>query len=151
MRRACTEDELLERWTLAPEERLLVLSKSSTHSLGFALLLKFLQAQGRFPHDPYEIPAAAVAYVARQLQVSAGAWSEYDWKARMIKYHRAAIRETLGFRESTIADSESVMEWAARHVLPQQRDVDRVEPSRRNVEVVVSCVPREAAAFQATE
>ena len=27
----------------------------------------------------------------------------------------------------------------------------RIEPSRRNVEVVVSCVPREAVAFQATE
>lgn len=52
MRRVCTEDELLERWTLAPEERLFVLGKSSTHSLGFALLLKFLQAQGRFPRDP---------------------------------------------------------------------------------------------------
>jgi hypothetical protein len=35
----------------------------------------------------------------------------------------------------------------------EQRQLDGrgIEPSRRNVEVVVSCVPREAAAFQATE
>jgi hypothetical protein len=41
MRRTCTEEELLEKWTLAPEERLLIASKSGAHSLGFALLLKF--------------------------------------------------------------------------------------------------------------
>jgi hypothetical protein len=37
MRRACTEHELLEQWTVAPEERLLVLGKSGTHSLGVTL------------------------------------------------------------------------------------------------------------------
>ena len=127
MRRACTEDELLEQWTLAPEERLLVIGKAGAHSLGFAMLLKFLQAEGRFPRDPYEIPAAAVAYVARQLQVPTDGWAEYDWKGRTIKHHRAAIREALGFRESTVADSEAVMDWATEHVLPQEWDVERVK------------------------
>jgi hypothetical protein len=127
MRRACTEDELLAQWTLAPEERLLVLGRAGTQSLGFAMLLKFLQAEGRFPRDPYEIPAAAVAYVAQQLQVSTDGWVDYDWKGRTVKYHRAAIREALGFRESTVADSQAVMEWAAKHVLPQESDADRVK------------------------
>jgi Domain of unknown function (DUF4158) len=127
MRRACTEDDLLEQWTLAPEERLLVLAKAGAHSLGFAMLLKFLQAEGRFPRDPYEISAAAVAYVARQLQVPTDRWADYDWKGRTIKYHRAAIREALGFRESTIAECKAVMDWATEHVLPQERDVERVK------------------------
>ena len=58
MQRSSTEDELLEQWTLRPEERLLILGNSGAHSLGFALLLKFLQAEGRFPRDPSEIAPA---------------------------------------------------------------------------------------------
>jgi len=126
MRRTCTEEELLEKWTLVPEERLLIASKSGAHSLGFSLLLKFVQAEGRFPRDPYEIPAAVIAYVARQLQVPTDNWLAYDWKGRTIKYHRAAIRGALGFRESTVADAEMIMQWAGEHVFPHERDVDRI-------------------------
>ena len=129
MRHTFTEEELLEKWTVAPEERLLIASKSGAHSLGFALLLKFMEAEGRFPRDPYEIPAAVIVYVARQLEVPPDSWSAYDWKGRTIKYHRAAIRGALGFRESTGADAETIMQWAAEHVFPHERDLDRITAS----------------------
>jgi hypothetical protein len=47
-------DDLAERWTLAPDERLLVFSRTSASGLGFTVLLKFFQAEGRFPWHPQE-------------------------------------------------------------------------------------------------
>lgn len=58
MKRDWNGDELAEYWTLAPEERLLVLNKTGPHALGFALLFKFFQAEGRFPRQPYELSSA---------------------------------------------------------------------------------------------
>ena len=65
--------------------------------------------------------------LAQQLQVPAESWSTYDWKGRTIKYHRAAIRSLLGFRESTLADAEAVLQWATEHVLPLEQDLERIK------------------------
>ena len=42
-------DELIEHWTVLPDEQELVQGKQGTNRLGFALLLKFYTRQGRFP------------------------------------------------------------------------------------------------------
>ncbi|WP_084080829.1 DUF4158 domain-containing protein [Edaphobacter aggregans] len=46
-----TQDELIEHWTLAPSELVLLMNKSGPGRVGFALLLKFFQANGRFPSN----------------------------------------------------------------------------------------------------
>jgi Domain of unknown function (DUF4158) len=75
----------LERWTLAPDERLLVFARTSASGLGFAALLKFFQAEGRFPWYPQEVPHAAIEYLARQTGLDVAEWWRYDWKGRTIK------------------------------------------------------------------
>jgi len=40
--------------------------------------------------------------------------------------NRAAICEALGFRESTVADSKAVLDWATEHVVLQEWDVERI-------------------------
>ncbi len=126
MKQDCTQDELIEHWTLAPGELVLLMNKSGAGRLGFAALLKFFQRQGRFPAGREEIAAAAVEYLVRQTNVAASSWADYDWHGRTIKYHRAEIRALLDFREATAEDSEAVMAWLREHALRRERNPERI-------------------------
>ena len=46
MKRESTQDELIERWTLAPSELVLLMNKSGPGRVGFAALLKLQDADG---------------------------------------------------------------------------------------------------------
>lgn len=71
MKHNWTLDELIDSWTLLPPELDLIRdSKADYNQLGFALLLKYFQIEGKFPRHRREIPQAAIAYVARQLKTS---------------------------------------------------------------------------------
>ena len=50
MKRQCTRKELVEHWTLAPEELALLANKRGATRLGFALLLKASLLEG-LPDD----------------------------------------------------------------------------------------------------
>lgn len=125
MKRELSQEELVEGWTLAPNELLLLMNKSGPGRLGFAAMLKFFQAEARFPLHKVEIPDQAVDYLVQQTKTVPSMWSDYDWQGRTIKYHRAEIRSLFDFREATAEDSESVMTWLRDHVLTQERDPER--------------------------
>jgi hypothetical protein len=55
MNRECSEVDF-DNSLLGPDERLLLGNKSGPSRLGFAVLLKFFQAHGRFPRLPQQIP-----------------------------------------------------------------------------------------------
>jgi hypothetical protein len=119
MKQNWTLDELIDNWLLLPAEEARVnRHRSDRNKLGVALLLKYFQIAGRFPHRRRDIPQAVVSFVARQLQVSDQLLAEYNWRGRTIKFHRAAIRDFLGFREGTVADAEAATNWLVREVLP---------------------------------
>ncbi len=120
------QDELIERWTLASNELLLLMNKSGPGRLGFAALLKFFQAEGRFPSDRSDLPEQAVEYLAQQTKVPASALGAYDWNGRTIKYHRSDIRALFGYQEVTVESTEAVMGWLGEHVLPQERHPERI-------------------------
>ena len=52
MKRDWNADELVEHWTLPPGEKALLANKTGPTRLGFAVLLKFFQHEGRFPLGP---------------------------------------------------------------------------------------------------
>jgi hypothetical protein len=119
MKQNWTLDELIDSWLLLPAEEALVnRHKTDTNRLGVALLLKYFQIVGRFPHRRRDIPQAAVTFVARQLRISDRLLAEYNWRGRTIKFHRAAIRDFLGFREGTVADAEATADWLIAEILP---------------------------------
>ena len=126
MKRELSQEELVERWTLAPNELLLLMNKSGPGRLGFAAMLKFFQADGRFPTGKSEVPVEAIGYLVQQTKTVQSMWADYDWQGRTIKYHRAEIRLLFDFREVTTDDSESVMTWLRAHVLTQERDPERI-------------------------
>jgi hypothetical protein len=96
-----------------------IANKTGPTRLGFAVLLKFFQYAARFPLSMQEVPATAVAYIARQVGVPAEEFLRYDWEGRAVKYHRAQIRAFLGFREPTVQDAEELAGWLSEYVLPQ--------------------------------
>jgi len=119
-------DELVEHWTVLEDEQQLVAGKRGATRLGFALLLKFYTRSGRFPRGRSELPQEAVDFVARQMKVPAGDLGFYEWSGSTIEYHRAQIRQHLGYRECGVADAERLTAWLAEHVTQAERSSERV-------------------------
>src|SRR5260370_24780358 len=126
MKRQWETEELVEHWTLDVEDRTLLGNKTGATRLGFAVLLKFFRREGRFPQHKNEVPALVITYLATQVGVDASAYMQYAWQGRTIEYHRAQIREALGFRESSVADGEQMQQWLLTSVLPQEHQEGRL-------------------------
>jgi Domain of unknown function (DUF4158) len=120
-----------DRWTLRAADRALLGNKSGATRLGFAVLLKLFQTEGRFPRRPEDVPAAAVEVLAPQVGVPAAAWRGYDWRGRTIEYHRAQIRAALGFREATDEDAVALVRWLEERALDLERRHDRLLAAAR--------------------
>ena len=56
MRREWEPEELIACWTLVDADWRLVTNKSGATRLGFAVLLKFFELEGRFPRHAGEPP-----------------------------------------------------------------------------------------------
>jgi hypothetical protein len=119
-------DELVEHWTLLDDERDLVAGKRGSTRLGFALILKFYTRHGRFPSGRSELPDDAVAFVAKQVKVPASDLGFYEWSGNTIEYHRNQVREHLGFRVCSVADTGKLTDWLAGHIAHAERNPDRV-------------------------
>jgi hypothetical protein len=89
--------------------------------------LKFFQQQGRFPKSAREVPRAVVDRLASQLEVAPERWNAYDRGGRTIKSYRSEIRRLLGFREATVADGETPVDWLCDRCLPQTQRLEHLE------------------------
>lgn len=118
--------DVIASWTLDESDWKLLANKTGATRLGFALLLKFFDLEGRFPARPEELPAAAVDYVAGLVKVPAAELTEYAWSGRTIEYHRAQVRAARGFREATGGDEQRMIEWLAAELCPVELSVDRL-------------------------
>ena len=56
-----TEEELIENWTLLPQELELVRNKVGANKIGFAVLLKYFQLFARFPNSSKEVPDLVIS------------------------------------------------------------------------------------------
>ena len=126
MGRRIDEDELIEHFTLCPEEHELLGDKSGVGRLGFSLLLKYLLWKGRFPRGRSDLPEGSVEFVAKQVGVAACEIGFYDWDGRQVKRHRTQIRQATGFGECTVADADKVTVWLVEHVCQTERRAERV-------------------------
>ncbi|MBA2725701.1 MAG: DUF4158 domain-containing protein, partial [Actinobacteria bacterium] len=119
-------DELIEFWTLLDEDRELLVGKRGATGLGFAVLLKHYSRYGRFPRGRSEVPVEVVEFVARQIGVAAADLGFYEWTGSTIEYHRAQVRDHLGYRLATVADQEALTGWLSEVVAYAERRPDRV-------------------------
>ena len=117
MKRRWDPEELIEHWTLLPDELSLVGNKTGPTRLGFAIQLKAFQLEGHFPNNKSDNPQTVIDYVAKQVNVGSDVFTSYEWAGRTARYHRAQIREFFGFREATVEDAEALVEWLAQQEL----------------------------------
>lgn len=109
MRQRWEIDELIESWTLAPNDLRLVANKTGATRLGFAVLLKFFELEARFPASSAEVPVEAVDFIGRQIGVPFDVLSGYDWSGRSWKRHRSQVRARFGFRGWSDADVDALV------------------------------------------
>jgi TnpA family transposase len=114
-------EELVENWTLLPQELELVNKKVGANQIGFAILLKSFQLMARFPDSSAEIPDLIISYIASQLKTDPKLYSQYNWQGRSLKNHRAEIRQLFGFRTATLSDSEEISNWLIENILPNEQ------------------------------
>jgi len=119
-------DELIEFWTLLDEDRELLAGRRGATALGFAVLLKHYSRHGRFPRARSEVSDDVIVFVAGQLGVDAADLGSYEWSGSTIEYHRAQIRDHLGYRVATVADQEKLTGWLSEAVAHAERRPDRV-------------------------
>ena len=123
MKRAWTETELEEHWTLdSAEQELLRPVRTDKNRLGFALQLKFFQLESRFPKRKQDLPVIVLNHIAQQIEVGPGIFANYPWEGRTRARHRTSIRQYLGFRETRVQDAKALSAWMAEDVLPHQRN-----------------------------
>ena len=126
MKRTWTDDELLEHFTLLPDELVAVGNKSGATRLGFAVLLKCLHYEGRFPRSKSEIAPDVVQFLATQVGVDAALFSQYVWEGRTIEVHRAQIRELTKIREFRRADEEALLDWLCTQIFDHEQHAERL-------------------------
>ncbi len=117
MKQRWAPNELINYWTLTHEETDLVnkTSKTDYNRIGYAVLLKHFQIEGKFPHRNQEIPDVVVEYVAQQLKVQSNEFKLYELRERVAKRHRVHIRAFLGVRVGTVADAKIILAWLFTH------------------------------------
>ncbi|MFI0220752.1 DUF4158 domain-containing protein [Streptomyces lydicus] len=126
MRREWSPEDVVACWTPVGSDWDLVANKSGPSRLGFVLMLKFFELEGRFPQFLEEFPPAAVDYVADVVKMPGEDLAKYDLSSRSAKGHRTQIREALGFRPATHADEERLTGWLASEVCPVELVEDRL-------------------------
>jgi TnpA family transposase len=120
MKHIWPEEELIEHFTLSLDERSLITNKSASLQIGFAILLKFFQYEGRFPVAKNEIPKPIIRYIARQIDVSEEAFLDYKWEGRSIRERRSQIRVLLGFRKWSHRYADELIQWLITNSLTEQ-------------------------------
>ncbi len=116
MRQNFTPQELVDHFTLLPAEQELLANKTGANRLGFVVLLKYFQWEGRFPDHWHEVPRAVVDHIAHRLTIPVERYLQYDLEGRSARYHKEQIRQWMGFRVGTTTDADAITTWlGAQH------------------------------------
>jgi TnpA family transposase len=115
MRQYFTPQELIDHFTLLPHEHDLLTNKSGVNRLGFVVLFKYFQWEGRFPAHWQEVPRGLVQHLAVTLDLTADSIGGYELGGRTARYHKEQIRQWLGFRPGTTTDADTITAWVCTH------------------------------------
>jgi hypothetical protein len=124
MKRNWDIDELIDQFTFLPNELTTIGNKTGSTRLGFAVIFKYFQYEARFPQGKSEIPKTIVEYIAKQVQVAAGMFDNYDMTSRTFLNHKAQVRDYFGFGEPVAEDTNTVAEWLCNNILYGNLDLD---------------------------
>lgn len=115
MRREWDLEDLIECWTLDETELKELGNKSGATRLGFALMLKYFELEGRFPRRE-DVPRAAVEYLAKQAKVAPELFADYPWTGSSFDRLRVI----------TVGDENKLVSWLATKMCPTEMSRDRL-------------------------
>jgi hypothetical protein len=120
MDRLWSTDELMARWSLAPDDMALLAGLTGGGKLGMAAQLAFWRQLGRFPDDEADLTTAMVEYLAGQVGSAADTLDGYDWTGRTGRRHRRLILDHLAV--ATFDDHAEALfrRWLADEMLPRE-------------------------------
>jgi TnpA family transposase len=120
MDRLWSTDELMARWSLAPDDMALLAGLTGGGKLGMAAQLAFWRQLGRFPDDEADLTTAMVEYLAGQVGSAANTLDGYDWTGRTGRRHRRLILDHLAV--ATFDDHAEALfrRWLADEMLPRE-------------------------------
>ena len=127
MQRHWSHHELETYWSCSSDELQLIPHRDASSRLGVAASLKFFQLEGYFPSSVKDIPAAAIDYMAKQLDIEPNAIADYDWQGRTGKRYRGRLRTVLGVRPATDDDFKAVEQWLREEVVPWDHDARHLQ------------------------
>ena len=99
--------EFAHHWTLAADEHELLGNKMGATRLSFAVLLKTVEFDGRFPDRREDVAWSVVVHLAGQVGVSPGVYADGEWSERTQRHQRAQIREHCRFRIFHVRDAST--------------------------------------------
>ena len=116
-------------FTLDSEELELVESNNTEKNrLAFAIMLKFFQAQGRYPTKKDTIDFMILSSLATQLKISPILFEPIYLGTRVSERFRRKIRGFLGYRIAKLSDAATLVIWLVdqakngSYTMPQYRD-----------------------------
>ena len=127
MKKSWELEELIEHFTIMPNEMALLGNKSGETRLGFMVLLKFFQQETRFPNLKSEVPRDMVDFIAKQLQLIGSPFTNYKNNSRTLTYHKTSIREFFGYREFKNEDADKLTEWLSKYVFFHDVDIEKLK------------------------
>jgi hypothetical protein len=127
MQRYWSDHELETYWSCSSDELQLIPHRDASSRLGVAASLKFFQLEGYFPSSVKDIPAAAIDYMAKQLDIEPKAIADYDWQGRTGKRYRGRLRTVLGVRPATDDDFKAVEQWLREDGVPWDHDARHLQ------------------------
>ncbi|EKD45552.1 MAG: hypothetical protein ACD_69C00237G0002, partial [uncultured bacterium] len=105
------------------ELKLAKLKREDKNKLIFAIMLKFFQTKGRYPDRTDTISERLITVLSGQLGILSDQQEDIfikiNWESRSIERFRQEIRELLGFKIATVADSEQFILWLTKNILPE--------------------------------
>jgi hypothetical protein len=102
----------------------LLANKAGATRLGFAVLLKTFQFEGRFPDRREDVTGSIVAHLGGQVGVSLEAYIEGEWSERTQRLQRAQIRRHCGFRPFRTDEEPTFLAWSKERVLSPDPDAE---------------------------
>ena len=116
-------------WSLTFDELSATAHRTDYSRLGLAVLVKFVQVEGRFPERRSDVPEVVLDYLAEQLGVSPSAFSEYDLTGRTAKRDREKAREITGFHTFSVGNDQALLNWLYTQI-PLEKEENLGEAAR---------------------
>jgi hypothetical protein len=122
MQKQFSEGSTRRRWFLDAEEEAFISRYRGVNRLQCAALLKFFQAEGRFPRTFEEIPTIGLFELSRFFGTDISEITAYHPQSGTSIRHRADIREFLGFRPPRTEDYLCVQDWLCTEIILEPND-----------------------------